>query len=70
MDPYNAAMVAVVKQHLGRYTGHPEWKEGKGVGGKQYSRLLRDFTRKFVSAPADLELDVVKVSVVKGVKIK
>lgn len=51
VDPYNAAMVAVVKANLGKYTGHPQWKEGKGVGGKQYSRLLQDHAKKFASAP-------------------
>ena len=76
VEPYNAAMVAAVKKHLGKYTGHPEWKEGKGVGGKQYSRLLRDLAKKEAEKitvpppPAlELELDVTKVSVVKGVKI-
>lgn len=75
VDPYNAAMVAVVKQHLGKYTGHPDWKEGKGVGGKQYSRLIQDYIRKFQAAPAppapppDLELETQMVSVVKGVRI-
>ncbi len=52
VDPYNTAMVAAVKKYLGKYTGHPEWKEGKGVGGKQYSRLLQDHAKKFASAPA------------------
>ena len=47
VEPYNAAMVAVVKQFLGKYTGHPDWKEGRGVGGKQYSRLLEDQAKKF-----------------------
>ena len=47
VEPYNAAMVAVVKQFLGKYTGHPDWKEGRGVGGKQYSRLIQDYIKKF-----------------------
>ena len=47
VEPYNAAMVAAVKRNLGAYTGHPDWKQGKGVGGKQYSRLLRDHAIKF-----------------------
>ncbi len=75
VDPYNGAMVAVVKQFLGRYTGHPDWKEGRGVGGKQYSRLIQDYIKKVAptstpAPPLEVELDVVKVSVVKGVKIK
>ena len=53
VEPYNAAMVAVVKQFLGGYTGHPDWKEGRGVGGKQYSRLLEDHAKKFGAPPAN-----------------
>ncbi len=53
VEPYNAKMVAAVKQHLGGYTGHPDWKEGRGVGGKQYSRLLEDHAKKFGAPPAN-----------------
>ncbi len=43
---YNAATVRAVKEHLGRYTGHPQWKEGKGVGGRQWAELWRAFILK------------------------
>ncbi len=72
VEGYNAKMVAAVKEHLGAYTGNPNWKEGHGVGGKQYARLLRDFARKYGSAPghADPELETQMVQVVGRVRLK
>lgn len=39
---YDQSLVDAVKAHLGSATNHPEWKEGKGVGGLQYAKLISD----------------------------
>ena len=72
VEPYDSDMVAAVKEHLGEYTGHPDWKEGRGVGGKQYSRLIQDYIKKVAPvAPApDLELETTSVRVIKSVSVK
>ena len=42
---YDGATVEAVKTFLGSYTGNSGWQAGKGVGGKQWSRLTLDLVK-------------------------
>lgn len=43
---YDTATVAAVKQHLGRYTGNTDGRNGEWVGGVQWARMLADLAKK------------------------